>query len=138
MSFLVDPSANSFITCWAVQCDSSKFELSQGLLVILVVLKHILTATLAQIFRFLWFMPSLGVRCPCIKESWFTIYRNSGGQLSSRIHFLLISVKIFLVWRSTENKPNFCYVPHFKRYQNSCQKFYINPIPTLYGLNQPI
>ena len=27
--------------------------------------KHILSATSAQIFRFLWFMPSLGVRSPC-------------------------------------------------------------------------
>ena len=27
--------------------------------------KHILSATLAQIFRFLWFLPSLGVRSPC-------------------------------------------------------------------------
>ena len=27
-------------------------------------LKHILSATSAQIFRFLWFMPSLGVRSP--------------------------------------------------------------------------
>ena len=31
--------------------------------------KHILTATSAQIFRFLWFMPSLGVRSPCYTVS---------------------------------------------------------------------
>ncbi len=28
--------------------------------------RYILSATSAQIFRFLWFMPSLGVRSPCV------------------------------------------------------------------------
>ena len=30
--------------------------------------KHILSATLAQIFRFLWFTSSMGVRTPCIAQ----------------------------------------------------------------------
>ena len=30
--------------------------------------KHILSATSAQNFRFLWFLPSLGVRSPCCKR----------------------------------------------------------------------
>ena len=33
----------------------------------LIWLKHILSATAAQIFRYIWFMPSLGVRSPCTK-----------------------------------------------------------------------
>ena len=32
-------------------------------------LKHILSATSAQIFRYLWFMPSLGVRSLCLTEN---------------------------------------------------------------------
>ena len=31
--------------------------------------KHILSATSAQFFRYLWFMPSLGVRSSCINQS---------------------------------------------------------------------
>ena len=32
---------------------------------------HILSATLAQFFRYLWFMPSLGVRSPCCNAKHF-------------------------------------------------------------------
>ena len=41
--------------------------------------QHILSATSAQFFRYLWFMPSLGVRSPWIKELWkfrISFFRN--------------------------------------------------------------
>ena len=40
-------------------------------------------------------------------------------------HLGFILCKFHSKFSQSGDKPNFCYVPHFKRYQNSCQKFYI-------------
>ena len=71
--------------------------------------KHILSATLAQIFRFLWFMPSLGVR-----SAWYESYtdrKNVTNFLYLVLHwackvtcyYQLVSSVLFSVLRTSTN-----------------------------------
>ena len=71
--------------------------------------KHILSATSAQFFRFLWFMPSLGVRSPCFWPLFckITISRNSCFNFKSKLLQKIIVQAVSVV------KWNFTVICHY-------------------------